>query len=370
MLAAAWAAGCSDSDDHVTASGSPDGGAVDAAPQPVVDSGPDPCAPDLDADGLYDHLSCTGLYSDIASKTVAATNVQYKPAVEFWSDGAEKTRWLFLPPNTKIDTSNIDEWKFPNGTKVWKEFKLQGKLVETRLFWKGDDGTWNHTTYHWADDGSEATRLKGGQLLPGIGPDGGTYEIPTENACLTCHGGRMDSLLGVDAVSLGLAGATGITLADLVSGGQLTNPPAMTALAVPTANAAQGGDKAGPALAWISQNCGACHNENTGSNAGFTNLFLLLKPSDLIAGKTIDQLNSFKLTVCQDSHRAEDGGATQIKYVRPGVPTDSLISILSGRRSTPDPDDDQMPPIVTRAVDVSGHQLLDDWILAQTAICP
>ena len=40
------------------------------------------------------------------------------------------------------------------------------------------------------------------------------------------------------------------------------------------------------------------------------------------------------------------------------------MSVLSGFRvpTGQDPDDRQMPPIVTRAVDVTGHAALDAWI--------
>ena len=49
----------------------------------------------------------------------------------------------------------------------------------------------------------------------------------------------------------------------------------------------------------------------------------------------------------------------------------SEISILSGYRVPPGqmPTVAQMPPIVTRAVDHEGHQLLDDWINSLPA-CP
>ena len=67
--------------------------------------------------------------------------------LELWSDGAAKQRWIAIPPGTKIDTSNIDEWVFPNGTKAWKEFRLDGKRIETRLYEKGASGTWRHATF-------------------------------------------------------------------------------------------------------------------------------------------------------------------------------------------------------------------------------
>ena len=51
------------------------------------------------------------------------------------------------------------------------------------------------------------------------------YEIPSTDQCDTCHGGRQDKTLGFDAVALGLAGATGVTLANLVADNRLTNNP-------------------------------------------------------------------------------------------------------------------------------------------------
>ena len=71
-------------------------------------------------------LRCTGLYSDWATRTVAANVRQYDPGLHLWSDGASKTRWIYLPPGTKIDTSNMDQWTFALGTKVWKEFVVGG----------------------------------------------------------------------------------------------------------------------------------------------------------------------------------------------------------------------------------------------------
>ena len=60
----------------------------------------------------------------------------YTPSTPLWSDGAQKQRWIELPPNTQIDISNPNEWTFPVGTKLFKEFRVNGKRVETRMFQK------------------------------------------------------------------------------------------------------------------------------------------------------------------------------------------------------------------------------------------
>jgi hypothetical protein len=191
----------------------PDVALPDTAPLPD-DAAPDApsattCDQDLASDGLWGHLRCTGLYSDFAAKTVDPANAPYAPALQLWSDGAEKQRWLYLPPGQKIDTSGVDEWVFPNGTKVWKEFKVDGKRVETRLYFKGTDGEWRHTTYVWSADDSDAVRKDGGQAVPRA--DGGApYQIPNAVECNDCHAGRKDKLLGVEPGNLALPGAQGI----------------------------------------------------------------------------------------------------------------------------------------------------------------
>lgn len=379
LVAAGYAAGCSD-DDPATPTEAEDAG-VDVTSTPT-DSGKqdgntalDPrCVPDRQVDGLYQHLSCAGFYSDATTKTISPDLMPYKPSTEFWSDGAEKTRFLYLPPGTKIDSSDMNEWVFPTGTKVFKQFKIGGKLIETRLLQKFDD-QWRATTYRWKADESDAERLEGGEQNPGLGPDGGIYEIPTTVACASaCHGGRRDFLLGFDAVSLGLPEATGLTLASLVDRKLLTVDPPIKTLAYPAATAAQGGDKAGPAMAWLSINCGsACHNRNPNAGAHFSNLYLQIRSTELMpvdgGPVTVDKLDPYAMTVCQSSNRDETAPNTGLlKYVRSGVPSRSWISMVSGQRMPAAPI--QMPPIATHAVDLVGHQRLDDWITALTPACP
>src|SRR5262249_29220815 len=81
-------------------------------------------------------LSATGLYSDIGSFTIAPGIREFAPTYTLWSDGAEKRRWVYLPPGQKIDDSDMDHWSFPMGTKLWKEFRFSGNRVETRLIYK------------------------------------------------------------------------------------------------------------------------------------------------------------------------------------------------------------------------------------------
>ena len=100
---------------------------------------------------LPQRLAETGLYADIATGELAADVVAYTPQFPLWSDGADKRRWIWLPPGTQIDTDDQDEWKFPDGTKLWKEFSVAGIAIETRLIEKRGpaDDDWIPISYVW-----------------------------------------------------------------------------------------------------------------------------------------------------------------------------------------------------------------------------
>jgi hypothetical protein len=123
-----------------------------------------------------------------------------------WSDGAEKKRYLLLPKGTQIDTSDMDAWKFPVDTRVWKEFVVDGVLVETRFMRKRSATEWDLGTYIWDANRKSATlntSAPKGVLLPS------GYEIPTQKDCDKCHHGGSDKVLGIEAVALSLASAEG-----------------------------------------------------------------------------------------------------------------------------------------------------------------
>src|SRR5690606_11250604 len=104
---------------------------------------------------IPDSLVCTGLYASLKQKRIASRVIEFAPAHPLWSDGAAKRRWILLPEGEKIDNSDPSGWTFPVGTKLWKEFKVGDKRVETRLFWKVSPTFWRNGTYAWNEDDSE-----------------------------------------------------------------------------------------------------------------------------------------------------------------------------------------------------------------------
>src|SRR5690606_11444060 len=146
---------------------------------------------------------CTGLYGRFEQRELACDVLGYAPAHALWSDGTDKHRYVWLPPEGKLDASDPDEPTYPVGTKFCKEFRLPngGRLLETRLLQKADTG-WRYTAYVWSEGEAAAT-----QSNDGVRDLYGTrHVVPNRGECDECHRGRRDKILGWDALMLG-AGA-------------------------------------------------------------------------------------------------------------------------------------------------------------------
>jgi hypothetical protein len=306
-------------------------------------------------------LACTGLYSDIATKTLAPGVQFYLPAVVLWADNAQKTRWIQLPPGTRIDASDPNEWIFPVGTKVWKEFSKGGKRVETRLFQKIDSGPppyWVHATYAWNADESAAVTSGGGDIP--LGSDGGTYHIPTFGECDKCHNGRTDHILGFEQVALGLQDAQGLTLTELAKGGLISPLPQQTQLTIGD----DGTGAAAPALAWLHINCGvSCHNGNSNASCYGAGMRLRLDPT-LLDGRppTVSEFDALQTTLGVAARTPGWVQPTHWTRIVPGDSSHSLLVQLISNRGTNNPAGGQMPPIASTIVDTDDVAKVVEWI--------
>lgn len=306
-----------------------------------------PCVvPDV---GLPVDLFCAGLYAGNDMSQLADGVMPYKPGVLLWSDGAEKQRWLYLPAGSQIDTSSLDEWKFPAGTKAFKEFRVDGALVETRLMWKRTADTWELGTYIWDANGNATLNTASqGTILPN------GYEIPTQKDCDKCHHGGADQLLGVEAVALALPTATGATLDDLAQRGFLSAPPTPTTIELPD----DGTGKAGAAIGYLHANCGmACHSSRGLGEE--TQLLMRLSANELWPTPVSAQmLQTYLATVGQPPTTASVAskfpGANRIT---PGAHDQSVVWLMAHTRGNY-----QMPPLVSHQIDDAGTQSIADWI--------
>jgi hypothetical protein len=329
-----------------------DGATPEAAPEDAPADGPVVCPTD---GSVPDDLLCTGLYVDWASKTVATDVMAYAPAYVLWSDGAQKSRWMFLPPGKKIDTNVMDDWVFPDGTKIWKQFTVGGQVVETRLLWKMASG-WIDLVYRWSSDGHSARRLDDGEK----NVNGTTYEIPATTQCDNCHWGRGDKVLGFDLIGLGTAGASGVRLADLVTRGLLTRAPPATKIAIPE----DATGKAAKALGYLHMNCGvSCHNPL--GLAGSTGLYMKLLVGQMYpeggAGR-VKELDTYVSSVGVDASDQPNG--VQYKRILAGNAAQSLLPLMALARAPNAGAFAPMPPIISHQPDTTGIGVVQAWINA------
>jgi len=327
--------------------------------------------PDPDRDGIADDcvipehglpadVFCTGLQLDRDPGQYVERVAPYEPGVTLWSDGAEKQRYLYLPPGTEIDTTDFDAWQFPEGTKAWKEFRFDGRLVETRLFWKRAPSEWASGTYIWDASGSDAT-LDTSRMPTIVGDD---YEIPTAKDCGKCHHGGADKLLGIEAVALALPGALGVTLQVLRDDGRLSWAPSSPQARLPEDSTG----RAAAALGYLHANCGMpCHSSRGLGDE--TQLLLRIRADEIwqlpqhgapVSDAT--EAEAYAATVGVEPTTASVAqrfpGALR---VTPGVHESSLLWLMTDRR-----DDYAMPPLVSHKVDPAGTKALAAWIDAMS----
>jgi hypothetical protein len=284
---------------------------------------------------LSARLSETGLYSDVRAGTLAPGVMPYRPMFELWSDGASKRRWIALPPGTRIDTSDMDSWQFPVGTKLWKELARDGVRIETRLLQRigAGQGDWTTMAYLWNDIDSDATAVPDGVE----DARGTSHDVPAANECAGCHGGRPSRVLGFSAIQL----AGSLTLGELVDRDLLTAPPSanLQLRAQPEARAA---------LGYLHANCSHCHNQQRPARGG---------------PRCFDPENALDFLL----RAGELGDVTQTaayrsalgEAIKPGDPGGSeVVKRMNGRSRFPP----SMPPLASERIDEQGLAVVQAWI--------
>jgi hypothetical protein len=312
------------------------------------------------AEPLPQSLRDTGLYVAGSVTAVRSGNLAFSPQYPLWSDGAAKRRWLHVPSGASIDASHPDEWDFPRGTKLWKEFSYDRK-VETRLIQRLDDGHWRFATYVWNDQQTDAM-LAPAEGIPALrvpGAPGGRYAIPGEGECRACHEGGAVPVLGASTLQLSperdpgaphaeSRKASEADLATLVERGWLRNLPPSMLSNPPRIAGTSPIERA--ALGYLHGNCGHCHNDSSAAPP----VGVLLAQDGSLHGKA----RVMRTLIGAPSRFRGHGLAAAAPLVAPGLPQ---ASVLLARMRSRDPQA-QMPPIGTRTADRQAIELIEAWI--------
>jgi len=275
---------------------------------------------------LPEQLHDTGLFAAGQPDRLGDHVQPFTPQHALWSDGASKRRWIRLPPGTAIDARDPDRWRFPRGTRLWKEFSHDGR-VETRFLELRADGTWRFASYAWSADGRSARLVPAGGLTQAVdGAPSGRYAIPSRADCLACHAGARSPVLGFGALQLGP------DLPRWVREGRVRHAQPSWYQRAPTAPGATDTERA--ARGYLHANCGHCHHAQGGVPVP------LVLAQDVAGGPV----------------------RTPVAAAAPaGTPTSLQLREALRRMATRVPTQ-QMPPLGTRIPDPQGQALLRAWL--------
>lgn len=281
---------------------------------------------------LPETLSLAGLFAEGVSGAYAPGVRSYDVRFPLWTDDADKARHVLLPEGEGIDVSDANQWAFPVGTRIFKEFRVGGVPVETRLLWKRDEDLWVYVSYVFRADGSDADAAPNGALNV-LGTE---HDVPTQEQCRGCHRGGGDFVLGIGAVQL-----EATLFAEWTREGVL--PAGVTSAEVP----GDATDEA--ALGYLHANCAHCHSDrHPVSRTRTLRLGVpvgLVDPREAPAWQTSAGVTAF--------HNVEGSDV----IIVPGDPDASQLFLRMDLRG-----DVQMPPLGTERVDEAGVAAVRAWI--------
>ena len=297
---------------------------------------------------IPNQLTQTGCVNSSNPTQPASGLIPYAPNAPFFSDNAVKTRWLALPNGQRITVDADNDFDFPNGSVLVKNFRLGAQLVETRLFMRHNNGNWAGYTYEWNAGATEATRVVGGKTVTVAGQ---TWDFPSEAQCLQCHTSAAGRTLGLEIGQLnGNFGyptgrtanqLTTLNLIDTLTP-PLTQPPAnLPVIPDPFGSAALGLR----ARAWLHTN------------------------SPTVINRRRDAVNMdlrFTTTcgynTCDMAPALGDLGISNPRLIAPGSVARSVVIARVNRTGT-----GAMPPLSRHLIDTAGVQLLSDWVTGLTS---
>ena len=330
------------------------------------------------ADGaIPELLSRTGAFADLRTLTPARGLLPYDLVLAFWSDSAQKARYVAIPEG-KVRFSPTGEWQFPPGTVFTKTFELpvdaaqpqRMRRLETRLLVIGTGGNVYGATYKWRADLSDA------DLLPDSAAESVSirdaagrshaqeWYYPGRKDCVTCHNSHTPGQLGLKTRQMNrdLRYPDGTTENQLLHWNRLgLFEPALderASAAYPTL--ARGDDTSRSledrARSYLDANCSQCH-----------------RPGGTVANFDARYDTPLAEQMIIDGQVLIDEGIDRARVISPHDPWRSIMLMRVNTNG-----DVRMPPLARKTIDAKGVALLTAWVesmpgrdvLAPPAIAP
>jgi len=307
-------------------------------------------------------LAEAGAFADLATLTPYEGIEAYDVNLPFWSDGAKKQRWFYVPPESTIGFHPTNSWTFPSGSVWIKHFDLElikgvpesKRRLETRFLVRDDKNGVYGITYRWDDTQTTATLVpEGGQDEVFQIYEGGVvrqqvWRYPSRAECLVCHNAQAGLVLSFNTPQLNrdfdfVNGVTDNQIRALNHAGYFTSLPgvgfySLRALAQITNETISVEQRV---RSYLAVNCAPCHQPN-GSALGFfdARLFGSLTSTKLVDGLLVNH-----------------GGNPDNRVVTPGSLERSMLLQRISKRGL-----GQMPPLASTVVDAQAVNLISCWI--------
>ena len=301
-------------------------------------------------------LSETGLYEKGQVGVVAADVRPFSPQYPLWTDGASKSRWVYLPPGSTIGATR-DGWQVPIGTRFWKEFAFNGRKTETRMLWRASATRWVFATYQWDDSGTDA-RLAPETGVPNAMPvaPGKSHSIPSVTDCTACHGTQKPGPLGFNALQLSPDrdpnAIHGEPLADdMLTLTTLLNERRIVGTADPAPRIRTANPRTRAVLGYLMANCGTCHNGRGEIAALGPTLKYdeLLRDGDAVARSLVGQPTKWQVPGVSEGHSVVIDSSS--------IDRSALLTRMRSRSPS-----SQMPPLGTVLRDTQAVDRIAAWV--------
>ncbi len=293
-------------------------------------------------ESIPEWLSDTGCMNPDNTAEPGEGLIPYDVREPFWSDGAEKTRYLALPNDATIEVEEDGDFDLPVGSVLVKQFYLRDELIETRLMLNQPDTGWVGHSYRWTGNDArlvvEAEDVEVHDQL---------WHYPSSAECSQCHTSAAGDSLGLEIRQLN----TGFDYSGVVAN-QLDTLEAIGAFSEPLVSRQRASslvdsrDESQPldqrARAYLHSNCANCHRPGGTSQASMDLRFDTLPEA---------------MNLCDAPPMQSDLGIGNARLLAPGEPE---RSVLWQRLAVND--DNRMPPLGSHVLDDHGIALIENWI--------
>lgn len=292
-------------------------------------------------------LSSWGCFQAGDITAFSSNVIPYDINTLLWSDNADKGRFMAIPDGTTIGVDFEGRFNLPIGSVVGKNFRLNGKLIETRLLLHHEQPHgWKGYSYEWNDAEDEANLLTGAKDKDFSGD---IWHYPSRAECDSCHTSVATFTLGPE---VGQLNRNFVYPSTSINANQLITLESINVLTSALSDAEKStafyaiDDTAYSAerraRSYLHSNCANCHQPG-GPGGGNMDLRMASSLTDA--------------RICNEAALGDTLGLTNPVIIAPGNADTSILVLRMENLGQ-----HRMPPLGSSVVDTQAMDIIRSWI--------